>query len=307
MVVTGFVALAGTGKLDPFSLLFVLLALGIRAYHLATGRRVMASEKTTSRLTIAYMVFYVADFFFSSFVTATVHLVLFIMVVKMFSVQRERDHIYLAIISFLMVLSAAILTVDSFFLGAFCVFVLLAVSTFISMEMRRSLAEVSLRSEQPTDDEIGNTFLGTLAGIPAEVPRKLAKSLIGPSTLLVIGTMLGATAIFFILPRLSTGYLTNIAERNTYVAGFSDEVKLGAIGRIQQSDAVVMHVKFNKDTQVPLDLKCKGVTLGQFDGKRWFNKAREMSTMVRRVTGGELLLWAGETSRRINGVAPVPP
>src|SRR5205085_973176 len=127
------------------------------------------------------------------------------------------------------------------------------------------------------------------------------------STLLVIGTMLGAAGIFFLLPRLSTVYLTNIAERNTYVAGFSDEVKLGAIGRIQQSDSVVMHVKFNKDTHVPLDLKWKGVTLGQFDGKRWFNKAREMSTMVRRVPGGELLLWAGETSRRINGVAPVPP
>src|SRR6266404_1289815 len=110
MIVTGFVALAGTGKLDPLSLLFVLVALGLRAYHLATNRTKLLSEKTTTRLTIAYMAFYAADFFVlsGSFVTATVHLVLFIMVAKMFSVQRERDHVYLAVISFLMILSAAI-------------------------------------------------------------------------------------------------------------------------------------------------------------------------------------------------------
>ena len=86
----------------------------------------------------------------------------------MFSAQRERDYVYLAVISFLMILSAAILTVDSFFLAAFCVFLLLTVSTFISMEMRLSLAEADLRAQQPADGEIGNTFLGTLAGIPAE-------------------------------------------------------------------------------------------------------------------------------------------
>src|SRR3954471_10596853 len=127
MIVTGFVALAGTGKPGPLSLLFVLVALGVRAYQLATNRKTLISEKTTTRLTIGYMAFYAADFFVlsGSFVTATVHLVLFIMVAKMFSVQRERDHVYLAVISFLMILSAAILTVDSFFLAAFCVFLLL--------------------------------------------------------------------------------------------------------------------------------------------------------------------------------------
>src|SRR5205823_1995979 len=76
MIVTGFVALAGTGKLDPLSLLFVLVALGVRGYQLATNRAKLLSEKITTRLTIAYMAFYVADFFAlsGSFVTATVHL-----------------------------------------------------------------------------------------------------------------------------------------------------------------------------------------------------------------------------------------
>ncbi len=319
MIVTGFIALAGTGKLDPVSLLFVLAALGIRAYHFAVSRAFTLTEKTTSRLTIAYMAFYPLDFYFVSgrdFVSATVRLVLFIMVVKMFSVQRDRDHVYLAIISFLMILAAAVLTVDSFFLGAFCVFLLLTVSTFISMEMRRSLNEVCFRIDQPdqrdqpanSQNEVAGTFLGILPGAPAEIPKKLAKSLSATSVLLVAGMVLGATFIFFILPRLSTGYLTNLSARNTFVAGFSDEVKLGAIGRIQQSDSVVMHVRFNKDAVVPADLKWKGVTLSQFDGKRWYNKPREMLVIVQRIPpGGQLQLARGEVSRRISGVERIDP
>ena len=56
----------------------------------------------------------------------------------MFSIHRERDYVYLTVLAFLAVLSAAILTVDALFFGAFAFFVLIAVSTFISMEMRRS-------------------------------------------------------------------------------------------------------------------------------------------------------------------------
>ena len=312
MVVTGFLALAGTGKLDPISLLFVLMGLGLRAYQFAVGRSWVLSEKTTSRLTVAYVAFYPIDFFIFSgrdFVSATVRLVLFVVVVKLFSVQRERDHVYLAIIAFLMVLSAAVLTVDSFFLAAFCVFLLLTVSTFISMEMRRSLTAIRLRAEQAADSDLSNeTFLGTISGIPAEAPRRLVKSLSGTSVLLVMGTVLGATLIFFVLPRLSTGYLTNLSQRNTFVSGFSDEVKLGAIGKIQQSDSVVMHVKFAQNSNIPADLKWKGVTLSHFDGKRWYNNPREARTIVEHVSlGSKFFLAGGEISRRISGTERVNP
>src|SRR5437879_4570095 len=131
MLVTGFVALAGTGKLDPLSFLFVLSALGFRAYLFVMKRSVVLSVQVTSRLTIAYVVFFLLDLFAISgnFIFAVVHMVLFITVVKLFSIQSDRDHVYLAIISFLMILAAAILTVDSFFLAAFCLFLLLTVTT----------------------------------------------------------------------------------------------------------------------------------------------------------------------------------
>jgi transglutaminase-like putative cysteine protease len=222
------------------------------------------------------------------------------MVAKMFSVQRERDHVYLAVISFLMILSAAILTVDSFFLAAFCVFLLLTVSTFISMEMRRSMADAARRAHGPAEGDLPG-MVGTLSGVSGGWPARLAKSLSGTSALLVTGTVLGAGVIFFVLPRLSTGYLTNLSARNTYVAGFSDEVKLGAIGQIQQSDSVVMHVKFADRTPIPADVKWRGVTLSQFDGKRWFNERSLMKANVVHVLGGRLLFVPGPFTKPLNG------
>ena len=68
-------------------------------------------------------------------------MVLFSMVIKIFSVRRDRDLMYLAVLSFLMLLAAAVLTVDTLFLLTFSLFILVAIATFISMEMRRSEQE----------------------------------------------------------------------------------------------------------------------------------------------------------------------
>ena len=48
------------------------------------------------------------------------------MVVRLFSSKRDRDYYFLAVIAFLMVLAAAVLTVDSSFLLAFAAFMLMA-------------------------------------------------------------------------------------------------------------------------------------------------------------------------------------
>ena len=62
--------------------------------------------------------FYGADYLLLSraFLPATVHLVMFAVVVRTFSLRRDRDYTMLAILAFLMVLASAVLTVDSVFL-----------------------------------------------------------------------------------------------------------------------------------------------------------------------------------------------
>src|SRR5215470_8104560 len=124
LVLTGFGTLASTGTLDAPAVLLVGMALLVRGYLLAKHAEVQIPPQWVNRLTLAYIAFYAADCFMlsGSFLTATVHLVLFGMVIRLFSVQKDRDHYMLAVLSFLMVLAAAVLTVDSVFLIAFAGF-----------------------------------------------------------------------------------------------------------------------------------------------------------------------------------------
>ena len=294
LIVAGFAILVSTGRLDSLSILGVSAALVFRAYLMLRGRTLQIPERWTSYLTLVYVLFYAADIFLVSgnFVAATIHLVLFIMVMKVFSVQRDRDHLYLAIISFLEVLAAAVLTVDTVFFGAFCVFLLLAVATFISMEMRRSAAAAS----------------GALPGTTMpNAARRMARSLSSIALLMTTSVVLGAVGIFFVLPRLSAGYLSAYAAKNEFVSGFSDRVQLGEIGRIKQSDTEVMHIEIEGDRGGYADLKWRGMALALFDGKVWSNPVT--STMEPfdsnprdpevRLTGmGRYNLTRAETSAR---------
>src|SRR5581483_954996 len=59
LLVTGFAALAGTGKLDFLSLAVVTPALAVRGYHLVKRKNFALSERWTNYLTIVYFLIYV--------------------------------------------------------------------------------------------------------------------------------------------------------------------------------------------------------------------------------------------------------
>jgi transglutaminase-like putative cysteine protease len=263
LVLMGFGTLASTGGLDLATILLVGGALAARGYLLAERRRVVISERWTTPLTIAYFIFYAGDYFLlsRSFLTATVHLVLFAVVVRTFSLRRDRDYTMLAILAFLMVLASAVLTVDSVFLFFFAGFMLMAVATFILMEMRRSGRAAK--------------FLARHSHDPQE-HRHLAFSLVRVTPSLVLMILVGAAAVFFLLPRMSAGYLGGYSFGTDFSTGFSDRVQLGRIGQIQQSDAVVMHIQIDGDKQGRYALHWRGVALASFDGRNWSNSREQV-------------------------------
>jgi protein-glutamine gamma-glutamyltransferase len=257
MVVTGFITLASTGELDFPSLIVVSAAVLLRGYLLIKRNPFVLSELWTTALTLAFTAFFVVDLFLlsGSFITATVHFVLLLMLVRLWSARRSRDYVFLAVLAFLMVLSAAVLTVNSTFLLMFAAFTLAAVATFILMEMRRSSEQATIQAREPS----------------APAQRKMVWWLSGASPILMLLILTGASVIFFILPRLSGGYLSAYTKTGELASGFSNRVELGRIGRIQQSNAVVMHIQIVGDRQGAYDLKWRGVTLSMFDGRIWSN------------------------------------
>ena len=151
MVVAGFLTLASTGELDPPTLVLIGAAVLYRGYLLATRRVFLLSSSWITYLTLVFTIFFLFDFLILSgnFVTATVHFVLLLLVLRLYSAKRNRDFVFLAVLAFLMILAAAVLTVNSTFLFLFAVFMLAAVITFILLEMRRSLETATIRGREP--------------------------------------------------------------------------------------------------------------------------------------------------------------
>jgi len=260
LVLTGFATLASTGGLDLPSLCLVGAALTIRGYLLARHRNFVISDRWTTPLSLAYFAFFAIDYlaFSRSFLPATIHLALFGVVVRMFSVRRDRDHVMLAILAFLMVLVSAILTVDSVFLFSFAAFMLMAVVTFILMEMRRSGSAATIQARNSPG--------------PYQ-HRRLAFALARTAPVLVMMILIGGSALFFVMPRsISAGYFGEYSFGSNLSSGFSDHVQLGQIGQIQQSNAVVMHVQIEGDELGRYDLYWRGVSLAEFDGHTWSNR-----------------------------------
>ncbi len=267
IVAAGFITLAGTGGLDRLTLLAMSTALAVRGYFLWKRLPVAISERSTTVLTLVYFGFFAADYFVISrgFLPATIHLAVFAVIVRMFSLRRLRDQITLAVLAFLMVLAAAILTVDSLFFLSFAAFVLTAVATFVLFEIRHSLGNAALQTASSNLSLERSSF-------PISVVR------VASALMLMI---LASTALLFvILPRRSAGYLGGYAFGTDFSSGFSDHVQLGQIGRIQQSSAVVMHVQIEGDRTGRYELYWRGVALSNFDGHAW-SKPREEFVLSR--------------------------
>ena len=138
-----------------------------------------------------------------------------------------------------MVLAAAVLTVDSVFLFCFAVFMLMAVATFVLLEMRRSGHAANIHARHSSD---------------AHEHRHLAFALLRFAPVLMGMILLCGAPLFFVMPRMSAGNVGGYTFGTDFASGFSDHVELGQIGEIQQSNAMVMHIQIDGDRDRALRL-----------------------------------------------------
>lgn len=268
LIASGFVAIAATGALDPFSLILFSAALivswCINTAHLY--RRLSGWALNT--LAIAYFPLYLVDYkiLSRSFVISIVHFVFYMAALKLLTLARDRDYVYLYLISFVELLAASTLTIGMAFALSFFVFLLSGVSTLMLFEMRRSNARALEKGKlQPPVVPSGmeGSGLELFSRFPAG--KVAAVSLV--TTLMIL---LLAIPLFFLLPRPSLGILSRSSGQTQFISGFSERVELGEIGNIKESDAVVMRVKVSESpAKLPGNLKWRGIALDRYDGRAW--------------------------------------
>jgi len=152
LLLTGVLTLVSTGKLDIFTTLALPAAMLFKGYRWWHGKAPEISNRFGTWLTVGYFIFFPFDLWIVSrmlaagaqnpglyaALLATVHLMLFATIVRLFSASTTRDYLFLTMMGFTAMLAAAILTVDTVFLAFFFIFLGLAVSTFVALEMWRS-------------------------------------------------------------------------------------------------------------------------------------------------------------------------
>ena len=269
MLAASFTTLALTGKLDAPSKLVFSAALALRLWKYAGGSKFNLQPSTATRLGILCIFFYALDLFILApgpalldrILAATVHLVLLATVIKVFSARAYRDYGYLAALSFLMVLAAAVYTVNMAYLAGLALYILFSVSTFVGYEIKRS-------SEAAGQSGRGASPCGPT---PFQSPNGVEKALLTTTVAVALGVVVLASLLFFVLPRYRTGYLTALANQSEHLSGFSETVNLGDIAKMKRSNAVVMRVRIEGSPGLFKGVKWRGVGLTSFDGKRWFN------------------------------------
>src|SRR5579859_711404 len=266
LLLTGVLCIVSTGKLDLVSGGLTLIALLYKGHRWWNHRPPELSTRTATLLVTGYLAFFPVDIFFLSRMfaagspnpallgglIAAVHFLLYIMLVRLYSASTDRDALFLAMLSFAAVLASAVLTIDTTFLILFFVYLMFAVATFASLELRSGAAD-ALPAQVPN---------------PEERERRLARALGVAVVCVTAGAMLAGGLLFFFFPRFSAGYLGRTSMNTTLMSGFTDDVELGQIGEIKKNTAVVMRVQ----TGSPVDynqLRWRGVALANFDGTRW--------------------------------------
>jgi protein-glutamine gamma-glutamyltransferase len=267
LVATGVIAIISTGKLDFISVAIPSVALMYKAIRMQRGRGPEITPRVANWLVLGYFLFFPLDLWVLSrglsegapnpllyaALLSAIHLTIFATLVRLYSARSNRDYAFLTVLAVLSMLVSAILTVETGFLIALAIFLVLSVSTFVALEIRRSSAGAV---SPPLD-----------SGSPTA--RRLNRALGLTSLLVAAGVLATGLLLFFLIPRFTTGYLSALNLQPGLLTGFSENVSLGQIGEIKKNPAVVMRIRIDGDPARAADMHWRGIVLTNFDGRNW--------------------------------------
>ncbi len=207
-------------------------------------------------------------------VNALAHLIVFLSGVKLVQVKKDRDWVFLYLISFFEVLLAAGLSFSPIFLVTLTLYLLCGLSAVTALEIqkaRRAVFPTETRLLVPPDSRVFRK-----AGRKQWRNNEAARlPFVAVALLLLIFVL--ALPLFLIAPRSGVAALTRSGGGLSNFIGFSENVTLGQIGELKRDDDLVMRVRI-EEAQTPRNLRWRGVALDEFTGTGW-----KKSTEARRL------------------------
>ncbi|HEX8336947.1 MAG TPA: DUF3488 and transglutaminase-like domain-containing protein [Pyrinomonadaceae bacterium] len=203
-------------------------------------------------------------------VSALVHFTLLLSSIKLLQVKTDRDWLFLYLISFFEVLLAAGLSASPTFLLSLGLYVFTALLAVVCFELRKSSRAVPQSESRLLVANKPGLLRRSRAVKGAQGARALRRLPLAAACLFL--TIFGlALPIFLITPRAAENTLSVPGgAASSGFTGFSDHVTLGDIGRLNESNQLVMRVRVEATARAGnRALRWRGVALDHFDGRHW--------------------------------------
>jgi protein-glutamine gamma-glutamyltransferase len=233
--------------------LTLLQAAGMMTYR-DVAPRVSLPPMTWNFLLIGAFIGFVLDLFFISreLLPAGIHFLVILLTIKMASLRERRDFRHLYAISLMAILASAALTTEVWYVPIFLLYLLTAVWTLLLYHLTDDAYQVNTFHAPPIPiNQITTRFFWFTNGI----------------AVVTFGLTL---LIFFIMPRVSTGWVQKSQGAGLRTTGFSERVDLGTIGSIKQDPSIVMRVELPDQPTIGREpLYLRGTAYNYYDGRAW--------------------------------------
>jgi hypothetical protein len=199
---------------------------------------------------------------------------------RLYNRRRAPEHQQIAILAFLHLCAATVLSSEITYGVLFMGFVVLIPWMLALTHLRAEIeGHFAPRAAAPEERE------ATLGRVLAS-RRLVGASFLAGTAALTVPLFLSTALIFLAFPRVGLGFLAVGEGDTTHVAGFGDEVTLGDIGVIRDDPTIVMHVtpppSVRARTPAYVAVLLRGTSFDTYDGRRW-SRTPSGATPMRRV------------------------
>ncbi len=260
--------IASTGELA--AQYYLIAALGL-AGRIGLERRSMPGPMPSATIpALIAFAFFIVDVFWlaTNILMAVTDFVLLLLFAKLLGDRRVRDNLQIIGLSFLLVLSATVMMVEALFGLLFLGYVFASLWALILQNLR-------------TQWEAAGNETRVLERRHGVLGRAFGVAVVG----LGVGIIAFTLIFYFAFPRVGLRWGSNPFGHAERSAGFSDQVRLNDIGRINANPAVAVRVEFPGGIPPEKNSlrRLRGTVLDSFDGQMWIDSGDADRRPVRAI------------------------
>ena len=291
LVTTAFLAVALSGEIGWVAPSVFAICLIVSFFRSTDGPlRPATSQIWTAFLFVAFATLIIWSASDGNWLLHALEFALLMTISRLFQRRFAKDYLQLYVLTFLLMLVAAVIHPSLTFALSFLVYTVLAIWGLTMVHLVRDI-EIQTRTgpehllppakrllpRLPWRRKAAAAQEAVLPESPlaAETLAWRRRRLIGGgflvvSSLMALGVLLGSMVFFFLFPRLGMGFFFAQTRGSQAVVGFSDEVELGNFGKLKSSAQVVMRVRFpDEPKRLHEPLRIRGLSFDRWQGRRW--------------------------------------